>query len=176
MNEYISKINLDDLYERENTIIKNREKIYNKILLRIHKKIKHTSRTNIYDKFCFFLIPEFIMGVPRYDVATCIAYVIEKLQDNGFHIKYTHPNLLFISWNHFINRKKRDLIKKIYGITIDGFGNKKDKNKNTNEIIGKKSKLQIKKEDYKDINQYKPTGKLVYNLNLFKDIEDISKK
>ena len=57
MNEYISKLNLDDLYEKENTIIKNREKIYNKILLRIHKKIKHTSRTNIKDKFCFFLIP-----------------------------------------------------------------------------------------------------------------------
>ena len=31
MNEYISKINLDDLYEKENTIINNREKIYNKI-------------------------------------------------------------------------------------------------------------------------------------------------
>ena len=79
MNEYISKINLDDLYEKENTIIKNREKIYNKILSRIHKKIKYTSRTNIKDKFCFFLIPEFIMGVPKYDVATCIAYVVEQL-------------------------------------------------------------------------------------------------
>ncbi len=174
MNEYISKINLDDLYEKENTIIKNREKIYNKILSRIHKKIKHTSRTNIKDKFCFYLIPEFIMGVPKYDVATCIAYVVEKLQDNGFHIKYTHPNLLFISWSHFINRKKRDLIKKFYGITIDGFGNKKDKNKNS--IINKPNKLEIKKQEFKDIKQYKPTGKLVYNLNLFKDIEDISKK
>ena len=172
MNEYISKINLDDLYEKENLMIKNREKIYNKILLRVHKKIKYTSRTNIKDKFCFFLIPEFIMGTPRYDVGTCIAYIIEKLQDNGFHIKYTHPNLLFISWNHFINKKKRDLIKKIYGITIDGFGNKKDKNKN----LTKTKNLEIKKQEYKDIKQYKPTGKLVYNLNLFKDIEDISKK
>ena len=172
MNEYISKINLDDLYEKENLMIKNREKIYNKILLRVHKKIKYTSRTNIKDKFFLFLIPEFIMGTPRYDVGTCIAYIIEKLQDNGFHIKYTHPNLLFISWNHFINKKKRDFIKKIYGITIDGFGNKKDKNKN----LTKTKNLEIKKQEYKDIKQYKPTGKLVYNLNLFKDIEDISKK
>lgn len=174
MNEYMSRINLDDLYEKENTIIKNREKIYNKILLRIHKKIKYTSRTSVKDKFCFFLIPEFLMGVPKYDVGTCIAYVVEKLQENGFHIKYTHPNLLFISWNHFINRNKRDLIKKIYGVTIDGFGNNKGKNKN--EIITKINKLENKKQEYKDIKKYKPSGKLVYNLNLFKDIEDISKK
>ena len=174
MNEYISKLNLDDLYEKENIMIKNREKIYNKILLRVHKKIKYTSRTNIENKFCFFLIPEFIMGTPRYDVAICIAYIVKKLQDNGFHIKYTHPNLLFISWNHFINRSKRDLIKKLYGVNIDGFGNEKDKNKNT--IISKSTKLETKKLEYKDTKQYKPNGKLVYNLNLFKDIEDISKK
>ena len=174
MNDYVSKINLDDLYEKENTVIQNREKIYNKILLRIHKKIKHTSRTNIKDKFCFFLIPEFIMGVPKYNVATCIAFVIEKLQDNGFHIKYTHPNLLFISWTHFINRKKRDLIKKLYGITIDGFGNKKEKNKNI--ITSNPKKIDVKKQIYKDTKKYKPSGKLVYNINLFKDIEDISKR
>ena len=157
MNDYISKINLDDLYEKENTIIKNREKIYNKILSRVHKKIKHTSRTNIGEKFCFFLIPEFMMGVPTYDVGTCISYVIEKLQDNGFHIKYTHPNLLFISWNHFINKKKRELIKKLYGVTIDGFGNKKEKNNNS-LISNKKQISQVKKKNTKILNNINQVG------------------
>ena len=36
---------------------------------------------------------------------------LEKLRENGFCVKYTHPNLLFISWNHYINKKKRSIIK-----------------------------------------------------------------
>ena len=42
------------------------------------------------DKFCFFLLPEFILGVPKYDMVECTSYVIEKLVDNGFILKYTH--------------------------------------------------------------------------------------
>ena len=106
MNNNFSKINLEDLYEKEDKIQLEREKVYNKILSRIHKKIKHTSRSKINEKYCFFLIPEFLMGVPKYDTALCTAFVIEKLKENGFHIKYTHPNLLFISWNHYIKKKK----------------------------------------------------------------------
>ena len=50
---------------------------------------------------------------------------------------------------------------------------KKEGKKNT---ISKSTKLNIKKPEYKDTKNYKPSGKLVYNINLFKDIEDISKK
>ena len=133
MNGNFSKINLEDLYEKEDKIQLEREKIYNKILSRIHNKIKHTSRNKINEKYCFYLIPEFLIGVPKYDVALCTAYIIEKLQNNGFHIKYTHPNLLFISWNHYIKKKKRNLIKNIYGVNIDGFGNEIIK-KNNNPL------------------------------------------
>ena len=31
-----------------------------------------------------FLLPEFILGVPKYDMVECTSYVIEKLVDNGF--------------------------------------------------------------------------------------------
>ncbi len=174
MNNNFSKINLEDLYEKEDKVQLEGEKIYNKILSRIHKKIEYTSRNKINEKYCFYLIPEFLIGVPKYDTALCTAFVIEKLKENGFHIKYTHPNLLFISWNHYIKKKKRNLIKSIYGINIDGFGNeivKKDNNlfNTTNNIIKKK-------ENYKNTSTYTPTGKLVYNINLFKDIEEVNKK
>jgi len=169
----MSNINLDELYEKENEILMNREKIYTKILLRVHKKIKHISRTKVQEKYCFFVIPEFLLGTPKYDVSLCTAYVIEKLQNNGFNIKYTYPNLLFISWNHFINKEKRKLIKKLYGVSIDGFGNKKNEQSKLNSV---NNKLIKKKEDYKDIKSYKPSGKLVYNINLFDDIENSIKK
>ena len=50
------------------------------------------------DCYCFYAVPTFIFGVPLYDVTKCIIYIMEDLIDKGFYVKYTHPNLLFISW------------------------------------------------------------------------------
>ena len=91
MNE---KINLDDLYNKNNTHLK-KKKVYDKILKRA-QKIKTTTRNKII-LFCTYVIPEFITGLPRYDIQICTDYVMEKLIDNGFMVKYTHPNLMFIS-------------------------------------------------------------------------------
>jgi hypothetical protein len=183
---FSEKINLDELYERKNEVEQNRIKIYQKILSRVHNKIKITSRQHISEQFCFFLIPEFLVGTPRYDSASCTAYIMDKLIDNGFHIKYTHPNLLFISWQHYIDKKNRLLFKKQYGYAINGFGEsvkekkeeKKMNAKNANSLILKKLPTSIKPSEkdkdknYKLISTYKPTGHLIYNTSLLKTISD----
>ena len=121
--EFREKINMDELYSNKKVEFQNKTKIYQKILARIHKKIKHTSKLKNNDEYCFYLIPEFILGTPKYDVGACTAYVISKLEENGFQTKYTYPNLLFISWisldsfNFFANSSKLRLIYK-YNIDI----------------------------------------------------------
>ena len=130
MDNFSEKLNLDELYERKNQVEQNRIKIYQKILSRVHTKIKITSRQRIAEQYCFFIIPEFLVGTPRYDSAACTAYIMDKLIDNGFNIKYTHPNLLFISWQHYIDKRKRILFKKQYGYSIDGFGQPVKEKKN----------------------------------------------
>ena len=114
-------------------------------------------------------MPEVLIGAPKYDQANCLTYIVEKLKDNGFVVKYFHPNLLFISWQHWIPRYVRDEFKKQTGIAVDGLGNKiesKDENKNKFSLKENKSN-----ENYKSIKQYKPTGDLIYNINLLKNIE-----
>ena len=123
MNNPSDNVNLDDLFIRTREMQVNRIKIYQNILNRAHKKIKYTSRQKHNDHFCFYIVPEFLVGVPTYDIATCISYLVEQLTTNGFIVKYTHPNLLFISWKHYIPSYERMNIKKKYGIKIDGFGN-----------------------------------------------------
>ena len=184
MSEYKDKINLDDLFERNHKLTDLRTNIYKKILNRVHAKIKHTSRQRNSGQFCFFIVPEFLVGTPRYDSAACIAYIMDKLIENNFVIKYTHPNLLFISWKHYIPKYKRVDFKKKYGYTIDGFGNKvNDKKKketsedNINNLLLKKGDISVnakKKEDinYTQISKYKPTGNLIYNNALLRKIED----
>ena len=177
------KLNLDELYERTRETSQTKIKTYQKILARIHTRIKAISRQRNNNKFCMFVIPEFILGIPRYDIAECTNYVIEKLTDNGFQIKYTYPNLLFISWQHYIPKYQRSEIKKKTGVAIDGFGNvvtKKNKNNredsNPNSLLlmdknGKTKDGKKKPSNFKSTSSYKPTGNLIYNTNLLKKID-----
>ena len=177
------KLNLDELYERTRETSQTKIKTYQKILARIHTRIKAISRQRNNNKFCMFVIPEFILGIPRYDIAECTNYVIEKLTDNGFQLKYTYPNLLFISWQHYIPKYQRSEIKKKTGVAIDGFGNvvsKKNKNNrddsNLNSLLLMDKNVKMKdgkKKDsnYKSTSSYKPTGNLIYNTNLLEKID-----
>ena len=169
------KINLDELYVRSREIHLNRLKTYQMILSRVHKKIKTTSRQRHNDFFCFYVVPEFLVGVPTYNIYTCITYLMEQLTKNGFEVKYTHPNLIFISWKHYIPAYQRMEIRKKYGVKIDGFGNlikdkkEEDKKKNILTMLPTADKAPAKK-DFKSIATYKPTGNLIYGQDLIKGI------
>ena len=130
------KLNLDELYEKQQQINLDAVNLYKKILGRIHVRIKTTSRQRDNKQFCTYLIPEVMIGVPRYDHAECTAYIIKKLEDNGLNIKYIHPNLLFISWQHWIPGFVRSEVKKQTGMSIDGYGNITDNSKKTNAVAG----------------------------------------
>ena len=97
------KLNLDDLFEKKREISETKLGLYNKVLNRIHHKITLTSRNNFgKDQWCWYLIPEVMIGVSRYNVDECIGYIIQKLKNNDFAIRYTNPNLIFISWQHWV--------------------------------------------------------------------------
>jgi len=181
-----ARVNLDDLYDKKQQHDLNTLSTYNKILSRIHNKIKTVSRQHAEHQFCWYLIPEMMIGIPKYDSGACTAYLIDKLQANGFMIRYTHPNLLLISWKHWIPSYVRNEIKKKTGVVVDGYGNKVDKDakdnkplepSDPNELMFKKNdKIPIAaKTEYKEINTYQPTGNLIYNQDLLKRIEDKSK-
>ena len=183
-NDLSDKLNLDDLYEKKKQHDLNTLNIYNKILTRVHDKIRLASRQSKDNQYCWFLIPEIIIGLPKYDNGACIAYIIDKLNSNGFVVKYTHPNLLFISWKHWIPSYVRNEIKKKTGVVIDGNGNRLDNSEDKLELTnssdpnallfpkGIKNTSEESKKNFKDVNSYKPTGSLVYNNDLFKKLED----
>ena len=176
------KLNLDELYERKKISDLNTVKIYNKILNRIHNKIKHLSRIHTTEQHCWYVIPEVIIGVPKYDHSSCTAYIIDKLKSNGFLIRYTHPNLLFISWKNWTPQYVREEIRKKTGLNIDGWGNKKiDKDEIITDNNNDKLMLNLKNDDvnikkvnssFKDINSYKPSGNLINNHDIIKKIEN----
>jgi hypothetical protein len=99
-------------------------------------------------------------------------------------VRYTHPNLVFVSWANWCPSYVRSEIKKKTGIVIDGHGNTIDKDaaqhannnngQDNNNLMLNMKKVGVKEKDakiYKQIETYKPSG-LIYNEHLLKSIED----
>ena len=124
----VKNINIDELYEKKRQKDLNELALFNKILSRIHTKIKMTSRQRVNNQCCWFIIPDIIIGVPHFDHGNCVAFVMNKLIENGFRSKYYHPNTLFISWNHWVPSYVRSEIKKKYGVTVTECGDISDPN------------------------------------------------
>lgn len=192
ISDFSEKINIDDLYEKKKQYDLNKLDLYNKILNRIHVRIKTTARQKIDEQFCWYVVPEVILGVPKYDQGACIAYLLDKLKENGFIVKYIHPNTLFICWKNWVPSYVRTELKKKTGILIDEYGRplgKDDKSsssesfepKNMNEVIFKlgsssseTSANQNKPtKKYTPIKSYKPQGNLVYGDDLLNSLEDV---
>jgi len=183
-NDLDEKMNIDELYDSKQKRDLDTLQLFQKILGRIHQRIKTASRQKDNEQFCTYLVPEVMIGVPKYDHGECIAYLVNKLRDNGFNVKYVHPNLLFIAWNHWIPSYVRTEIKKKTGMVVDGNGNVTDKSKSKEGLTDNpldnllfergdnKIKMQEKDKGYKSIDSYKPVGNLVYNQEMFKKLND----
>jgi hypothetical protein len=176
--EFSEKINIDELYEKKRQIDQNKLELFRKILNRIHVRIKTTAKQNIHEKFCWFVVPEIIIGVPKYDQAGCIAYVMNVLQENGFNVRYFHPNTIFICWDHWVPSYVRTEIKKKMGVQVNEYGqiieehNEVDDEEDV-DYQSSNSIQQIKNsKKYTPINSYKPSGKLVYSEDLLNKIEN----
>jgi len=177
--EGVGKISIDDLFQKKQQKDLKQLSIFNKLLNRVHKRITITGRTKPNDKHIWFTVPEYIFGEPIYDQGDCIGYLVKNLQDNGFDVRYVHPNTLFISWANFVPSYVRNEIKKKTGKIIDERGNIIDKdeepddNDPNSKLMNDKNNTGVSKDkkEFKPINQYKPTGNLVYNPELFEKLE-----
>lgn len=172
---YSTKIDIDQLYERKQKSDLTKLDLYNKLLNRIHIKIKTTSRIHNNQQWCWFCIPEVMIGSPKYNQLECISYIIEKLYDNGFNVKYINPNCLLISWAHWVPGYVRNEIKKKTGIVVDEYGNQLEENNDKEELNnffnnkqklgekkGQENKSEQKNKNYKPINSYKPIGNFTF--------------
>jgi hypothetical protein len=79
--------------EKENSRIN----IYKSITNRCFKKIKETSLNE--ETFCFFRIPEYIPGLPLYNMTECVMFILNILREKGFSARYCDHFTMYIAWN-----------------------------------------------------------------------------
>jgi hypothetical protein len=133
----MSQLSITDLYSTINEKTIKRMEIYDGVLVKCHCRIKYNS--SLERTYCFFQIPEFIIGTPLYKVEEMRIYIINSLKNNGFQIMYIEPNWLFISWD-------------VQGVK-----------KLANTSLKKEIKFKETNKNYKSIDNYKPTGSLIYD-------------
>lgn len=92
------KLDPSTLYSEQEKRDALKLKTYNNILESAHNKIRVISRMPNNDKSLLFVVPEFVIGVPRFNTRDCILYLVWNLRNSHFDVQYYHPNLLHISW------------------------------------------------------------------------------
>ena len=184
-DDNVRKVNIDELYEKQQRRDLKQLSVFNKILNRINKRITTTAQMKRDDKYIWYQVPPYIFGEPIYDQTDCIAYVVTKLAENGFYVKYINPGTLFISWENWVPTYTRQEIRKRTGYVLDEKGNVIDrveqKGKEREDENGFLAKgipsndprnngdrtIQLNEhrkdgKKYTPIAQYKPTVSLIY--------------
>ena len=85
-----------DLFNQQSERNKRKFITYQNIFEKIEKRIEIASSANFYEYW--YQIPEFIVGLPLYNLKDCCLYVEQQLKKNGFKIIFYEPNIFYISW------------------------------------------------------------------------------
>ena len=150
-------LNIEELHREQDKKEQNKSEIFVTILEKVHQKIKFTSQVSK-DKFCFFSVPTYVYGLPLFDINSCIIYLTKTLSDNGFDIKYTHPNLLLISWLE--KPKKQPINNSSY--TTNSFQKLED--------------VRRRALEYRPTTEYQPSNNFVYDSNSLNTLQEKANK
>lgn len=157
-NNNNSKIKLPsiDTLQREKFIKENSKfEIYNIVLNKCIEKIVYTNRHT--DKtFVIFEVPKILIGYPGYDMKSCILYLMGKLSEGGYLVKYIEPFYLYIDWGS--STKSRNNMSNATLQRIPGENPKrlKEQTKNLLQLFPNTSKVEYV---YEDANVKKKRGK-----------------
>ena len=119
----------------------NKLEIYKLVLEKCYHKINTFSDKGY--SYCFYIVPEYIFGIPRYDTLQCANFLIKILKDEGFIVSYTYPNLIFIVWEHIPSEVTK------------------------NALLVENTNKETKKKDtsYREIQDYKSSKEFLNRIN-----------
>lgn len=103
------KLEPSQLFEKRAQRDRAKLRAYNEILSQIHARIYSVSQLPGNTSSLVYTVPPFILGMPALDLQDCIVYLVSMLRNSSFEVKYTYPNLLYISWKHYETQYNREL-------------------------------------------------------------------
>ena len=105
----VPRLEPGQLFEKRAQRDRAKLRAYNEILGQIHTRIYSVSQLAGNTNSLVYTVPPFILGMPALDLQDCIVYLVSMLRNSGFEVKYTYPNLLYISWKHYEAQYNREV-------------------------------------------------------------------
>lgn len=102
------KLEPRNLFEKRVARDSAKLRAYNQVLTQIQTRIRTTAALPGNQNYLLYTVPPFILGLPAIDLQDCIVYVVHQLRTGGFMVRFTYPNLLFISWKHYEQEYMRE--------------------------------------------------------------------
>jgi hypothetical protein len=96
----VPKLEPKDLYDRRIRKDYARLRSYNTLLEQIYHRVYATSQLSGNTSSVLYTVPPFILGLPKLDMEDCIVYLVWQLRQTGYFVRFTWPNMLYISWKH----------------------------------------------------------------------------
>lgn len=100
MSQETPQLNPAELYDKRKSKDASRLKAYNKIMEQIYNRIRVSSKLPNSQCYLLYTVPPFIFGLPKIDMEDCMIYLIYQLRHAGYDVRYTPPNMIYISWLH----------------------------------------------------------------------------
>jgi hypothetical protein len=94
-------IQLKDLYARRQERDTAKLRAYDEVLKQIMNKVHMYSQMPSHPTDITYEVPSFLVGVPCMDMQDAIVYIVFQLRSGGFEVRFTWPNLLYISWKSY---------------------------------------------------------------------------
>ncbi len=140
-------------------------KVFEQILDMCYNKIMTTNQQSD-DCCCIFTCPGVVFGLPLFNLADCIRFIMVKLVEKGFEVHLAIPNNIFISWKKESNP---DYSRQMYHLALPAPSNDKYKkleagghNANVGEyklFANKPGNKKEKEKNYRPIEDYRQTNR-----------------
>lgn len=90
--------NIKNLNSKLNKKLENDNRMFNLILKECCDNIRQTNQRG--STFLFFHVPLILNTsiTNDYNIESCVSYIMEKLQQHKYRVKFNNPNILLIMW------------------------------------------------------------------------------
>ena len=116
-------VNIDGLFDKRAHDDAKQYNHYNAVLDKINRRIEFEAKKQPANKMCWVSVPPFVLGTnKKYDQEACSQFVISKLKENGFDVKYFGLGQIAVSWMKHVAPHIRQEYTKRTGIKLDSYG------------------------------------------------------
>jgi hypothetical protein len=106
-----------ELQDKQKNILK--ERVLNSVLEDLLVKIKYIHRNG--GKDIILEVPKSKIGTPPYNYSECLYFVINKLREQDFYVKFIPINKIYVSWYTTEEISKKIEIDKFIKLEASGF-------------------------------------------------------